>query len=493
MILPEYIKNYLTDPDNIYDLIGNCFGLLCDNISNHQLFISRYFGEETEAPSNPNLGLLDHFSEKVMELAVDYKPSKYQEFIAEILKLVYYMPLVNYLDSKENNLTIVYALISGIDAAARNWDSQKFHGKLGPLDRLNKTGYRVYFNVKNTLHVEYIDNVGRDRVRSSDFFEQFESFRFLRERHWKENISSPELILSTPLRTQQQNTRKLRIAVIPASNKPNYRFNKTEGSGIKVEYTQMSQDEVTDNIIISFKKALKAGSNIIVLPEYVLSPEVYEKVRGILREEMFNVNTNQGPDLVFAGTTWTDDDNNVLKILDKWGDEIGEYYKYSPFTLRQKGTHRFVQCEALSTPGKVCDLVAIDGIGVILPAICRDVIDGEYTEELARIFLPLLIVISACSKSVASFMQRQSEFANKYFMSSILANACCAVRKSTARIGAAAIVHKENTIAGALIKEICRDNCVTDCKKSGCVYIVQFDFSYVDQKKNTQLCIKSVI
>ena len=72
----------------------------------------------------------------------------------------------------------------------------------------------------------------------------------------------------------------------------------------------MSQDEVTDNIIISFKKALKAGSNIIVLPEYVLSPEVYEKVRGILREEMFNVNTNQGPDLVFAGTTWTDDDNN---------------------------------------------------------------------------------------------------------------------------------------------------------------------------------------
>ena len=54
-------------------------------------------------------------------------------------------------------------------------------------------------------------------------------------------------------------------------------------------------------------------------------------------------------------------------------------------------------------------------------------------------------------------MQRQSEFANKYFMSSILANACCAVRKSTARIGAAAIVHKENTIAGALIKEICRD------------------------------------
>lgn len=81
-----------------------------------------------------------------------------------------------------------------------------------------------------------------------------------------------------PLRTQQQNTRKLRIAVIPASNKPNYRFNKTEGSGIKVEYTQMSQDEVTDNIIISLKKALKAGSNIIVLPEYVLSPEVYEKV-----------------------------------------------------------------------------------------------------------------------------------------------------------------------------------------------------------------------
>lgn len=37
------------------------------------------------------------------------------------------------------------------------------------------------------------------------------------------------------------------------------------------------------------------------------------------------------PVLIFSGSGWTEDDNNVLKILDAYGDEIGSYYKYSAY------------------------------------------------------------------------------------------------------------------------------------------------------------------
>ena len=45
MTLEYGFDKFLTDADNIYDLAGNCFGLLCENIQNQQLFTSRYFDQ----------------------------------------------------------------------------------------------------------------------------------------------------------------------------------------------------------------------------------------------------------------------------------------------------------------------------------------------------------------------------------------------------------------------------------------------------------------
>lgn len=38
-------EKYLIETDSIYDLIANCFGILCDNIENHQAFIGEYMSE----------------------------------------------------------------------------------------------------------------------------------------------------------------------------------------------------------------------------------------------------------------------------------------------------------------------------------------------------------------------------------------------------------------------------------------------------------------
>ncbi len=38
----------------------------------------------------------------------------------------------------------------------------------------------------------------------------------------------------------------------------------------------------------------------------------------------------------FAGSTWTEDDNNKMSILDAEGNLLGEYYKYSPFVKKER-------------------------------------------------------------------------------------------------------------------------------------------------------------
>lgn len=124
-------------------------------------------------------------------------------------------------------------------------------------------------------------------------------------------------------------------------------------------------------------------------------------------------------------------------------------------------------------------------MGAFLPAICRDVIDGEYTEELARLLIPFMIIISAWSPSVKSFEERQRKLANEYFISSVLANACVAVRKETSRIGNAGIVHKNDTVAGIHFEDICREDYRNACETCICAYIIECDFTY-DDSRNTK-------
>lgn len=183
MQFSDYIQTYITEPDNIYDLVGNCFGLLCENIKDPSAFISDYMSEgEIE---NPNLAFLKCFSEEIKNETVSFQPSHYDEYIWYIKNHLINLRLYEYLDSKLNELTVVYSILPGIDAEARGWDVHKFYSNRGPLDRINKTGYRVYYSSHDTLHFDYTENVGRDGKYANDFSSEFEIFRFINTRKWK--------------------------------------------------------------------------------------------------------------------------------------------------------------------------------------------------------------------------------------------------------------------------------------------------------------------
>ena len=490
MDLPEYMSKYITEPDNIYDLAGNCFGILSEKVEKPARFISDYVSEGENG--NPNLGELNDFSETVMWEVSDLRPSRYDDFQSHVMKMIKSLRLRPYADKDLNELSVIYFLLAGIDAGAKTWPSFKYVSGMGPLDRDNKTGYRVYFSSRDTLHSDYVENIGRDRQYTSDFSAQFESFRFVNTGTWKLGENVPRMIyLPYGRNDSRRRGKRLRAAVIPGMNEKNFEFVKTTGSSYPVDYSRTGQKRITNKIIKSVNKALDAQCDLIVLPEYITSPAVFGTIQKQIKKEYLKRGPGDMPLLILSGSSWTNDDNNVLKVLDEFGDEIGSYYKYSAYTKKKSGKYGYELYESLTDPGRRSDLFAIEGWGVLLPAICRDVIDGEHTEVMARVFLPFLLVISAWSRSVKSFEERQRELANKYFISSILANACGAVKKDAVKIGNAGIVHKKGTIAGILFQDICRDKCSGACEKCECAYIVEFDFTY-DDITNTKISINKL-
>ena len=483
-------EEYILETDNIYDLIGNCFGLLCDNISNQQAFIGEYMSEGNGVTNNPNLEQLNNFSQEIVRIVSEYEPSGYFEIREQIIECIRQLEIEAYLDDLQNRLTVIYCILTAIDAQAIVWKTKWMQAKLGPLDTNGKTAYRVYFSPRETMHEKFVEGVARKRVSASDFFESFTCFRFIDERRWKEPNAVPQVKFVRTLqlnREMNQGMESLKVAVIPVSCEKHFEFEGTQGSGLRVKYITDVQEKIGNKICGCIELAIQQGANIIILPEYTVSSCILEKVRICLREMYRKTRGKEKLLLVFAGSTWTDDDNNVMRILDAFGNIIGEYYKYSPFTKEAKGKYSFSQYEALANPGRKCDVIGIEQVGMILPAICRDIIDGEYTEEVAKMLLPMFVAIAAWSPSVASFEPRLKELANKYFASTVLCNACSAVELKKEKIGVGSIVSKKKTIVGSEIVEMERSDCISTCKNRECVYFLEYNFDFEPKVKNTQL------
>ena len=483
-------EEYLVETKSIYDLIANCFGVLCSNIRNQEAFVGEYMSKGSGAINNPNLDRLKHFSQKIREIMKEYEASDYDKTKAQILEAIEGLEIENYLDEKKNHLTVIYCILVAIDSKAMEWSTRWMQPKLGPLDENGKTGYRVYFSPRDTLHEQFVDGVKRKRVGPSNFFECFTNFRFVKEKSWEKDIAVPQIqYVSLPayVKKEFKEVRKLKIAVIPCCRERHFDFVPTRGAGLKVEYLSEVQEKIGERICDHIEKSIDQGAHIIILPEYTTSPVISKMIKKCLRKMQFEKSESSKLLLVFAGTMWTEDDNNVMQILDVYGRVLGEYYKYSAFTKGKEEGYSFEQTESLSDPGKRCDLIGLEGIGVILPAVCRDVIDGVYTEEVAKMLLPVLVAIAAWSPSVASFEPRLEDYANKHFTSAVLCNACSSVNAKSRKIGAGSIVAKKGSIAKAELKSIDRTNCQLHCKSMTCVYFLEYDFSFEADVKNTQL------
>lgn len=282
-----------------------------------------------------------------------------------------------------------------------------------------------------------------------------------------------------------------------------------------IDYDKREEDDVA-RVIALLQSAINGNANIIVFPEFIMSPNMLKGIKDYLKKLDFSRKSNLF--LVLAGTCYHWDrkkGNNILHILNANGIEIGSYYKHSPFLIQaeekihgalfqsKKDTdlqvkpeqginphkqRRYLEnCEILSDPGKECTLIDVDIVGRILPAICRDVIDGR-TESLSNFFVPSFLVVPAWSQSITSFDTRFLTLANTIHTVSLLCNCCNAVKGTDKKVtGKIVVPQKQGTRMDALFQEITRDeNCTHFCQNhGGCLVQVEIDFA----KSNPQVSL----
>ena len=329
MILAEDIEPYISEPDNIYDLAGNCFGLLSEEIADPVKFISNYASGKEKRTSNPNLYVLERFFLETAGMVRDYRPTYYGRFISRVREMIGKLQLTEYLDKKENELSVIYFLLSAIDAGARSWKRDKLFSGLGPLDRISKTGYRVYLGCRDTLISDYEVKVGRNRKQANDFSSQFDTFHFINMKRWKSGEHVPRIVY-VPRMKNVSEKKTLRASVIPGPAEENMRFAEIQGSSYRVEYSEIDQKTAVEKAANSLKKAIQNKCDIIVLPEYVVSPEVYEEIcRNIFAELCKSKEIDFVPSRI--GAYWNKNEEIDLVAIDESHKRIFaaecKYYK----------------------------------------------------------------------------------------------------------------------------------------------------------------------
>lgn len=260
-----------------------------------------------------------------------------------------------------------------------------------------------------------------------------------------------------------------------------------------VEYPPEEEKANIDCVLALLKTAIQEGAHIIIFPEFIMS----EKMKAALQEHLHTISHDERNNLllVLAGTTFHGEGDgtfhNVLHLLDAEGGEVGRCYKFSPFRIdsakdAQDGGHRpldyFQCCEILSAPGKECTLIDIDGIGRILPLICRDVSDGTRLHRLTDALDPDLVLVPAWSRSVSTFQIQLEERANTHLIGSLLCNCCNAVSdrgEGGTKTGLLCLPHKSDSVMKAVSSFMKRPaKCVETCQEcGGCVVPVTLDFS----------------
>lgn len=215
----------------------------------------------------------------------------------------------------------------------------------------------------------------------------------------------------------------LKVALIPFWGQQITDFKWTDGAKFVIRYSEQYIDFATKRAIALLEAAIDRKANIIVFPEFVCAPLVQCRIGEYLLDQYRRAPLRL-KELIFvmAGSGWTNDNNNVMNMFDRCGNTIGEYYKYSKFWKDSS-------LEGLSDPGKKCTIIDVPGLGRILPSICRDISNKEYTEGLIDSFRPFLLFTSAWSTSVEGGFKNQYDFfAKRYMVTSMLCNCCEANR-----------------------------------------------------------------
>jgi len=509
--MQTYFTPIFQNSKNVYNLISACYSELLMNPLVGVDFFCDYI--EGTPPHSVYAGMsfndlknnLSNIMQDISSNENDPVGKEFDQYKNEILEALHCFSVPVGANIEITISICIFNIIKALDAyVQRDIDILSTEDSLhisGPMNSENSR-YLVYLRTGKSLLDESYARF-RKELDSVDICDFFDSFFLVDKNELPTSkglpLPPPRILRERPISTCNFSENKLRIAYIPYIGFPTFHFIDNEGnpwdrqSELKGSFTigyPLEQEEVNKSRTIALlKTAIRNRADIVVFPEFIMSDGMINSIEKYLMER------ERTPEdclqFVFAGTTYVkkneDECNNVLCIINSEGYQLPyTYYKYSPFVdckakARRSEGKRPINSEKLTSPGKECVLLDIEGVGRILPSVCKDFIAGEYTSILAYIFKPELILIPSWSKSVNSFRDGMRSFANNIHSSSILCNCCDAVDSigvDKTAIGAISIPRKIKTKMNAKQQLIyrqtgCRDRCQS---QGGCIRIIEIIF-----------------
>lgn len=496
---------------NIFDIAAICYNGIRKRVRRNRepYFMAVYFDYQKENEviknvdevENPNLEKLKELVNNIYLLFRDNPQECYYcDNLQEICRLINEIELEPFLEKTYEIPEVLFAVLLGIDTyiGGERKEGRFRMPRKGPLNHPESCeDTAVYmsdissFMKKEEQKIKY-----RKKTSVSDISNELNNLSFLDNNCWFPDLSYPTTV---PIELDKRyrkginktiNKKIIKIAVFPYTNKREFEFVNRVGSAFGVDYdnTQINR-QITDlQTMVNF--AVDHNANFVIFPEFTMSPALLKGLKEYLldvkRQDYFY---SSGLIAILAGSTWEESDNNVLHILDYTGIELGTYFKYSPFVQEDiRNDNIYEMCEGLKDPGKRCCMLDIEEIGRVLPAICRDVINGEYTEKLIKIFSPCFVLAPAYSASVSSFEPHFDRYGKEFHVCSVLCNCCDSVGEKYNQVGIVCYPQKKDSRMQVTEKKIARNSvCQKSCQKSTCCQMVTFDFSSLDEAEK-QYC-----
>lgn len=549
MTLEKSFQDAMLQTEDIYQLIAVCYNkLLCYHNDSDMVFLAQVGNLRQDMFFRSHAEEFEDLRQKLVDLACqmdvrdDCDGIGFETFQCRLLQMINQFPCPKDLAENICIPVCIFFTLEALDFYLDNhlekiYDTLQSCGPLNEGDSQNAC--LVYLHERESFLHDCYTSEKRDEnfrtphgpVRIGSIFHQL---LLIRRTDLKSIPQIIPILLNNKHKKEIKTRKQLKIASIPYIGFDTFYFHalnqkcpckpkEVPDGPFYVEYVSEWEEMNSRYVTQLLEKAIHQGANIVIFPEFIMSAATKKAVENCLCQ--LNPSCKQQLLFVMAGTHYCWDGvskgNNILYVFNANGKEIGRYYKYSPFlqqaeeqihgvrfssakaakSVRGKKDEkvppqprRYLEnCEILSDPGKECVLLDIEGIGRVLPAICRDVIDGVYTKHLTQRFMPSMLMVPAWSTSVESFRTHFEELANTIHTASLLCNCCNAVKEKVGQtmIGTFFMPAKEGSRMAPHCLPINRSReCVSQCReRGGCIFQLVLDFH--DSQPTCELVVNS--
>lgn len=491
MGIDERIRENRDKIKSIYDLASLCYDFLREKIDNQALFLGKYVAYSHEAAeNNPNIPRLRKFSYEIYQLFLQ-KDKKYfwNEIVGKTLDEIEFVEekMESYGADTYNKAAIAYHLLQAVDLYAEIRDEGSLSAPVNT--QYNENSY-VYCCSGNSMLGEAARKLDfRHKIQNTEIRNEFKCLRILEKGELGAGMNPPRLVTLyiDKLDTGRQAVlcgKKLKIVIIPFGQESHVMVEKTQGCLFRVKYIEEHKQDAIKRALQMLGEAIRKNANIIIFPEYICFPEMQNEIGSYLRKTYSKKpKMMKSLLLVIAGSGWTEDDNNVLRVYSYSGKMLGEQYKYAPYDGKDEHKNRLI--EQLRNPGKESIIVKIPGIGSFMTAICRDVSNRDRAEKMADVFRTDFVMVSAWSPSLHGGFEKQlGNITETNMVTSSLVCNCCKAIECTENLERGVVVTpcKKGSIVEAEVTMIKSDAAVCQACK-GCIFSVLFCFETQNVEK----------